>query len=512
MLFHLDFTGLNFNRVNFTKHRSESRGQFLLSRAFDSLHLTWPWKLLKTCNCEIKVQRLWKTLKKRNAEKSQHQSLCDLHCQVSEQKCPTAANVLKCLRRQIFENFNRGKHFGCQVWLDFMLACSPLGHFAPYSIAHLSGSAWQCLAQDSHMLHTATRCYMLLHCSRGKRHKAPDRFDGFDGFDGFDDFDDFDDFLILVADMSTLCVSCGWWSYPFWIKFCQDSTAFAFALAFVLACIEEYKNKGYLKWRCLLAFHLCNLCTMKLMNKWVWGTIQEATMDLKCSKCKYLNVYTTKCGSENPFSGCLLAYPCGSTLQLLLELREENGHRSSVAPCHTFFPHSEAHTSCSKALQISRREHFWHDPLSPAIIFQRFLFDPSAAICPTLPSCLRVGQYRIAMGPPSSCSSCFRTSTAVWILATYSGRSRPEDVLLKEPETPVAPVPEREGPGPDASLAWLRCPLRTFGPRKFNEAITSRVSTFSRCRASCLRERTFARCETLVETDEHLSLSSFSRL
>ena len=47
---------------------------------------------------------------------------------------------------------------------------------------------------------------MLLHCSRGKRHKAPDRFDG------FDDFDDFDDFLILVADMSTLCVtvSCGW--------------------------------------------------------------------------------------------------------------------------------------------------------------------------------------------------------------------------------------------------------------------------------------------------------------
>ena len=159
MLFHLDFTGLNFNRVNFTKHRSESRGQFLLSRAFDSLHLTRPWKLLKTCNCEIKVQRLWKTLKKRNAEKSQHQSLCDLHCQVSEQKCPTAANVLKCLRRQIFENFNRGKHFGCQVWLDFLLACSPLGHFAPYSIAHLSGSAWQCLAQDSHMLHAATCCY-----------------------------------------------------------------------------------------------------------------------------------------------------------------------------------------------------------------------------------------------------------------------------------------------------------------------------------------------------------------
>ena len=262
----------------------------------------------------------------------------------------------------------------------------------------------------------ATRCYMLLHCSRGKRHKAPDRFDG------FDDFDDFDDFLILVADMSTLCVtvSCGWWSYPFWIKFCQDSTAFAFALAFALACIEEYKNKRYLKWKCLLAFHLCNLCTMKLMNKWVWGTIQEATMDLKCSKCKYLNVYTTKCGSENPFSGCLLAYPCDSTLQLLLELREENGHRSSVAPCHTFFHHSEAHTSCSKALQISRREHFWHDPSSPAIIFQRFLFDPSAAICPTLPSCLRVGQYRIAMSPPSSCSSCFRTSTAVWILATHS--------------------------------------------------------------------------------------------
>lgn len=97
------------------------------------------------------------------------------------------------------------------LWLPslarFYARLLSLGHFAAYSIAHLSGSAWQCLAEDSHMLHSATCCYMLLHCSRGKRHKAPDRFDG---FDGFDDFDDFDDFLILVADMSTLCVSCGW--------------------------------------------------------------------------------------------------------------------------------------------------------------------------------------------------------------------------------------------------------------------------------------------------------------
>ncbi len=174
---------------------------------------------------------------------------------------------------------------------------------------------------------------------------------------------------------------------------------------------------------------------------------------------------------------------------------------------------------------------------------------------------LRIGSSSIAFGinsrgtifnSNSGCSSwsAARCQPAARVCQSYSGRSRPEDVLLKDPETPVAPVPEREGdrttrvsrasrsrsPKPDASLTReLVIPLylsdrstgrvpcislcKTLGPLgKFPKLplvslSCSRklvASPLERASACLLCEIRVARCETLVETEEHRSLSSFA--
>ena len=168
---------------------------------------------------------------------------------------------------------------------------------------------------------------------------------------------------------------------------------------------------------------------------------------------------------------------------------------------------------------------------------------------------LRIGLSSIAvriksgstiLNSNSGCSEPAANVCRMSVCQSYSGRSRPEDVLLKDPETPVAPVPEREGDRttrvasrsrskPDASLGTreLVIPLylsdrspgrvcislcRTLGPLVkpklpklgSRKLVASRTSPLERASACLLCEIRVARCETLVETEEHRSLSSFA--